>query len=293
MKNFLISIGILAYNEEKNVGQLLQSILDQELNQVEIREIIVVCSGCTDGTEDVVKNFSAQDDRVKLIHQDKREGKASAINLFLESSRSDVLVIISADVQLKNNALEYLIQPFADPEIGMTGGRIVPRNNKDDFVGYAVYLQWKLHHLISLEKPKIGELGAFRRIFKRLAPKTAVDEANAEFLIQAQGYKIRYVPEAIIYNKGPETIKDFLSQRRHYFCGHLGLKRRLKYEVATFSIFRIFKVLIKSAEWTSWRFWLWTPMIIGLEIVGRLFGTMDYIIAKRDHSVWKIAKSAK
>jgi hypothetical protein len=40
------SIGITAYNEEANIGQLLQAMLDQRLYSVEISEIIVVASGC-------------------------------------------------------------------------------------------------------------------------------------------------------------------------------------------------------------------------------------------------------
>ncbi len=44
------SVGITAYNEEANIGRLLQAILDQRLYEVEICEIIVVASGCTDRT---------------------------------------------------------------------------------------------------------------------------------------------------------------------------------------------------------------------------------------------------
>ena len=42
------SVGITAHNEEANIGRLLQVMLDQHLHEVEITEIIVVASGCTD-----------------------------------------------------------------------------------------------------------------------------------------------------------------------------------------------------------------------------------------------------
>jgi glycosyltransferase involved in cell wall biosynthesis len=35
-------VGITAYNEEANIGQLLQAMLDQRLYSVKISEIIVV-----------------------------------------------------------------------------------------------------------------------------------------------------------------------------------------------------------------------------------------------------------
>ena len=51
------SVGITAHNEEKNIGKLLEALLGQELEQVEISEMIVVASGCTDRTCDVVREY--------------------------------------------------------------------------------------------------------------------------------------------------------------------------------------------------------------------------------------------
>ena len=52
-----ISVGIMAFNEEKNIGRLLKAILSQKLNQIKITEIIVVSDGSTDKTDEIVKNF--------------------------------------------------------------------------------------------------------------------------------------------------------------------------------------------------------------------------------------------
>ena len=71
------SIGIMAYNEEANIGNLLQAISSQRTEMVEITEIVVVASGCTDRTEEIVRNYAAIDKKVRLLVQDKREGKAS------------------------------------------------------------------------------------------------------------------------------------------------------------------------------------------------------------------------
>ena len=51
------SVGITAYNEEANIGRLLQAVIDQRLYTVEITEIIVVASGCTDRTEEIVREY--------------------------------------------------------------------------------------------------------------------------------------------------------------------------------------------------------------------------------------------
>ena len=86
----------MAYNEEKNIGRLLQTLLDQKLEEVQISNIFVISSGCTDKTEEIVKEFSQKDERIKLLTQEKREGKPSAINFFIKNAKRAELSISSS-----------------------------------------------------------------------------------------------------------------------------------------------------------------------------------------------------
>src|SRR6266576_3625440 len=77
------SIGVMAYNEERNIGRLLTALLAQQTDKCQIEEIIVLASGCTDRTVDIVHSFSMVNPRIKLVIQAQRQGKASAVNLFM------------------------------------------------------------------------------------------------------------------------------------------------------------------------------------------------------------------
>jgi len=286
------SIGIMAYNEEANIGRLLQALLDQQISNCVIKEIIVVASGCTDNTESIVREFSAQDQRIQLLVQPRRKGKASAVNLFLRHAQSDILVLESADTVPGPTTIQHLLKPFADPEVGMTGGHPIPTNDPRTFMGFVVHVLWKLHHQIALQHPKLGELTAFRRIFQRIPYHSAVDEANIEPLICGQGYQLCYVPEAIVYNRGAETVSDFLKQRRRIYAGHLKLCHEQGYVVSTMSGIRILAALLRSWRW-DWRCFLWTPAVIGLEVYGRFLGRIDFCFKKRDHTIWNIAATTK
>ena len=92
------SVGIMAYNEEANIGDAIESILDQRLRSGQITELIVVASGCEDRTAEIVAGFAPATTRVRLIDQERREGKASAINLFIAEARTPVLIMVSGDV---------------------------------------------------------------------------------------------------------------------------------------------------------------------------------------------------
>lgn len=286
------SIGIMAHNEEANIGQLLQRLLAQRLTSVAISEIIVVASGCTDRTEEIVRQWAAQDGRIKLLTQSTREGKASGVNLFLRETAQPIVVLSSADVLPADDTIQKLVEPLADPDVGMTSGRPLPVNDANTFMGFAVHLQWALHHEIAQQHFKAGEMTAFRLIFQRIPYDSAVDEASVEPVIKGQGYGTAYVPQAIVYNKGPETVADFLCQRRRIYAGHLAVRHNLGYVVSTMSGWRILAALLRRLDWRPRRL-VWTVAVVALEMYGRWLGWRDFRTRQQRHVVWDIAKTTK
>ncbi len=285
------SMGIMAHNEEANIGRLLEAVVSQKLKEVALTEIVVVASGCTDNTEAIVLEWAKRDARIRLISQEKRMGKAAAINDYLPKAQAKILVLCSADLLPEPEAIERLVAPFADPEVGMTSSRPVPVNDASQFMGYAAHLLWNLHHAINLKNFKAGEMIAIRKIFERIPYHTAVDEASMEPVIRGQGYQAKYVPTAIVYNKGPETVADFLRQRRRIYAGHLAVRDTLGYNVSTMSPRKIFFTLLRNLDWHPRQF-CWTWAVVGLEAYGRVLGLRDYK-KRRNHAVWEMATTTK
>jgi poly-beta-1,6-N-acetyl-D-glucosamine synthase len=292
MEKVRCTVGITAHNEEGNIGQLLDGMLNQQLQTVSIEEIIVVASGCTDNTEVIVRSYCDREPRIKLLSQDRREGKASAINLLLRHQTERVLVLCSADLQPALDAVEFLVAPFSDPEMGMTSSRPIPVNNRESFMGFAAHLLWDLHHEVNaLGGFKAGEMIAFIKIFERIPYRTSVDEASIEPVIRGQGYRVQYVPQAIVRNKGPETVADFLRQRRRIYSGHLDIRRLLGYSVSTMSGTTVLRLLLRRLDLRPRQF-IWTWVVVALEVYGRFLGWRDFR-SRRDHSVWEIASTTK
>jgi cellulose synthase/poly-beta-1,6-N-acetylglucosamine synthase-like glycosyltransferase len=285
------SLGIMAHDEEANIGRLLEAIHSQQTEVAELTEVIVVASGCTDGTEDIVRRWAERDGRIRLVVQVRREGKASAVNLFLGEAREKVLLLCSADLIPEQGTLDAVIAPFADAEVAMTTCRPVPVDDPRTFMGFAAHLLWNLHHEINLRSFKAGELIAFRKIFERIPYRSAVDEASIESVIRSQGYGTRYVGEAVTYNKGPETVRDFLSQRRRIYAGHLAVRNLVGYRVSTLSGLKIVGLMLRNLDWRPVPF-LWTWAVAALEAYGRFLGKRDYQ-RRRDHAIWAIAKTTK
>lgn len=287
------SVGVMAYNEEGNIAHALDSILRQEMTGKRVAEVIVVASGCEDRTVEIVSSIASGEPRVRLIEQARREGKASAVNLFISAATSPVLVLVSADLMVEAGSFECLLSHFADPTVGMAGGRPIPVNGSGTLVGHTVHLQWHLHDRIARQSPKLGEFVAFRNVVPSIPLDTAVDELSIQALVTQLGYRLVYEPRAIVYNRGPANVTDFLRQRRRIYAGHLRIKDQQAYTASTMSAWRAGRVLLDSEFITTPRTALWSAGAVGLEAVARILGHYDVIRGRRSHAVWEMCDTTK
>ena len=286
------SIGITAHNEEANIAQILQAMVNQRVHMVEITEIIVVASGCTDRTEDIVREFAVQEPRIRLFVQKEREGKTSAINVFLKHAREDICVLESGDTIPHEDAIENMVRMFEDSAVGMTGAHKVPVNTPDHIVGFLSHLRLKMEHQLCLEIPRLGELIAFRKVFDQIPPDVAMDEAFVEALVIRRGLQVRYAPDAVVFNMGPETVNDFIKQRRRNHAGHLYLKDKYGYEVSSMGLPRLTKLAFDEILGALRLIWILGVLAV-LEGYSRILGWYDYRIRRRTHVIWDIAWTTK
>jgi len=286
------SVGITAHNEEANMAQILDAMLNQRLHLVEISEIIIVASGCTDRTEDIAREYAQKDPRIRLFSQEKREGKTSAINVFLAHATETICVLESGDTVPHEDAVENMVRMFADPAVGMTGAHKVPVNTPEHVVGFLSHLRLKLEHQLCLEIPRLGEMIAFRKVFDAIPPDVAMDEAFVEALVIRRGMQVRYAPDAVVFNMGPETVGDFVKQRRRNHAGHLYLKDKYGYQVSSLNSSRVAELALAEVLGALRLIWILFALA-SIEMYARVLGWWDYRVHKRTHVVWDIAWTTK
>jgi biofilm PGA synthesis N-glycosyltransferase PgaC len=286
-----VDVGIMAYNEEKNITNLLESLSAQELEDVIIDKIVVVSSGSSDKTNELVLDYQKKDYRVRLITQDKRVGKPSAINEFLRNSEKKIVVVSSGDIIFDQKTIEHLVVPFRDRTVGMTSVSPVPVNKNNGFMGFVANMHWKMHNVLN----RHGESIAFRKsLIKSLPPTVIADEAYVEAVVRKKKLKAVHVKNAIVFNKGPEAPHEFLKQIRRHFFGHLQLELELHYQVSSMTRNGISSIL-KELVGLSINDPSKTPYCLGylsLEFLGRILGALNLIFGKNP-ILWEIASSTK
>ena len=296
-----VSIAVPAYNEERNIGQLLDSLRAQRTKRAKIVEIVVVASGCTDATAQIVRDRATRPGvPVRLIEEAERRGKVNAINTYLREFNPDVeaICLCSADLLVTREVVERLVQCFLiNRDVGMCGGRPEPTNGHGTFPGEATRFLWKMHHRVALEAPKLGELIMVRaHIVKRLPQESAVDEASLEQMICEAGYRLAYVPEAVVHNHGPETVRDFFRQRIRIAAGHYWLRDVSGYAVSTMNVGRLIRLTLGelSVSMSDPRRTLYAVGTIAAEVLSRGLGWVDFQTNRSNkHTIWKVSETTK
>src|SRR5436305_14733012 len=95
-----VSVVIITYNEEANIGRTLASV--QPLVSDGKGEIIVVDSGSTDRTVDIAKSCGA-----KVFIQEWK-GYAAQKNSAIDKAAGDWILSLDADEELSSNGREFI-----------------------------------------------------------------------------------------------------------------------------------------------------------------------------------------
>ena len=97
----LFSCAIPLYNARQTLERAARSVLDQELDDL---ELLLIDDGSTDGSGAVCEALAAADRRVRVLHRTK-SGVAAARNAALDAARGEYLTFVDADDVLRPGAL--------------------------------------------------------------------------------------------------------------------------------------------------------------------------------------------
>ena len=100
MKKITLTIGIPAFNEEQNIESFLRSLFEQKLNKVKLEQILVYSDCSSDQTNHIVKALAKEFHQIKLIEGNSRKGKYFRVNQLFKLNKSDVEIILDADIAL-------------------------------------------------------------------------------------------------------------------------------------------------------------------------------------------------
>jgi len=112
------SVVIPCHDEEDNIVECVRRV--PSLGSA--MEIIVVDDGSKDGTRRRVEELMRADPRVRLVAYDTNLGKANAVRAGFEAARSDVLMILDADMAVGPEELPKFLKPLQNGTADVVNG---------------------------------------------------------------------------------------------------------------------------------------------------------------------------
>ena len=213
-----ISVLIAAYNEESNIRTKIEQTLSLDYPADKV-EILVLSDCSTDGTDAIVKSFSAQ--RVRLLRAPQRIGKTSVQNLGVEEAHGEILVFSDATTTYHPLALQYLTANFSDPTVGAAGGRFQYFDQKGNSpTGLGMVAFWSYETLIKILQSRIstvtgcsGCIYAVRRtVYTPLHPSIISDLVQPLCVVR-KGYRVVFEDRAMAYEETTRSPKEEFAMR--------------------------------------------------------------------------------
>ena len=200
-----ITVGIPAYNEEKNIAGIIQKLS-------EIVDTVIVCNdGSSDNTGKIAEKMGA----VVINHQ-RNMGYGDAIrSLFLKARElgSDMLVTLDSDGQHRIEDVMPIVEPIIKNQADLVIGSRFLEGNQENIPKYrkaGIKMITKLANT-SLEENVTDSQSGFRAYNKNILSEITPSErgmgVSNEILMKAskKGFKIAEVPIVVSYEGKTST----------------------------------------------------------------------------------------
>ncbi len=244
-----LSIGIISYNEEKNISNLLNSIKWQQLGKFHLKEIII-SDDSQDDTPILIKEFIKNNTQfvIRLFHHHERRGASAGWNEIFKEATGDYLVLYDADVTLEKQTTYNLVNEFTSG-IGLCAGNPQPIEISNIYGRASKFISTWLQNVRKDGVTQFMVMGRGLAIRQDLAKEIIISEniIAIDYFLQLKVLemekKVIYVDNAKIYFKTPKNLEDFLSQVLRANFGH---KQLSYYKTTKLSFVNSIRITLKS-----------------------------------------------
>jgi len=213
-----ITVIVPTYNDAQTIKDKLLNLIEQSYPSA-LMEILMIDSASNDGTVNLAKEFFSEHPelKVKLIVEDERRGKSTAINKALSSlyAQSEIVFMTDANAFLDRNAVQTVVERFSNPEVGsVVGKQVVPPTDRSSQAqsesAYLGFYQKMRHGESLIDSTPIfdGELSAYRTKFvvgKKIRENLNADDSQLAVMARREGYKSVFEPDALFYEPLPSN----------------------------------------------------------------------------------------
>lgn len=292
-----IIVGIPAYNEEKNIRFLIEALLKQELKSASPKEIIVISDGSTDSTVSILR--SIKDSRLIVVDRKKRVGLNQTQNEIVKRAKSDILVMLDADILPKDNFfLEELITPLLkDRKIGIVGANTVSlpsRNILERVLANSHELKQFMYSRVKGGNNVYMCHGRARAFSKEFYTKitwsdNCPEDAYSYFFCIKSGFAFVFNKKSSILFRSPSELGGHIAQSNRFIHGRKILEKYFGQEIVRKEYIIPKSLMIKTILLFLLRNPMSTPLYMIINMYIRFFKNEE----PKHHSRYEVSPTSK
>ncbi len=213
-----MAIIIPVYNSENHISKCLDSVIKQNLYDI---EIIVIDDGSTDNSAEIIKSYQKTDNRIKYFYQENA-GPGIARNTGLTHCTAEYIAFIDSDDWVEKDFCSKIYQEAKGKNADIVYFNYFEESEKGNIIGIKDISKFKTYDKRTLLKYQVtGKMpwGARSRVIKRsIITNNSIifsSQRNAEELIFS--FKSLYYSQNVIFLSEP--LYHYLirknSQSRH------------------------------------------------------------------------------
>jgi cellulose synthase/poly-beta-1,6-N-acetylglucosamine synthase-like glycosyltransferase len=229
-----VAVLVPAHNEAQVIAQCLAA-LDAQDYPSDRFEIWVINDRSTDATSAVAHAFAASSTHaVRVIDRPKEAcpGKPAAIADAMALVHCEVVVFFDADYTPAPHLVKALVQPFADPAVGATMGRVTPENTNVNLLTRLLDIERRAGYGVDQHGrqlqgwlPQFGGTAGGVRVSALQAvggwsKDVLAEDTDLTYRLYLAGYEVRYLLHASCYEEAPQTWGVRYKQVRRWAMGH-------------------------------------------------------------------------
>lgn len=226
-----VSVVLSARNEASSIGRRVREFETLIADAGVGGEVIVVSDGSTDGTAQAARDAGAGHTRV--LELPVNVGKAAALSAGCVAASHEILILADTRQTWAPDALERLLENFADPMVGGVGGHLILETDQGVLAGVGMYWQFEkwLRQTESRLHSSIGLTGAIcavrRSLFQPIPSGTLLDDVYWPLQVVMQGYRVVHDERALAYDRLPNHVRDEFRRKVRTLSGNFQLLGRL------------------------------------------------------------------
>lgn len=233
----LVSVIIPVHNGENLIAGCIESLCDQDYPK-DRYEIIVVNNASTDNTEEVVRKFNDVPGLFYLYEPIR--GSYKARNAGIKQAKGNIIAFTDADCITDRQWLKRGVEGFEGANIGCVAGEIEgykPNNYIEQYlIDKKELSQGKTLDEAFMSYAKTANVFYGKTVFGKIGPFEekwiSGGDADLSWRMQIEtDYKIKYIPEALVYHKHRTTIGSMFKQCTKWGIGSVLLYKKYKPEI--------------------------------------------------------------